>query len=70
MLLDMDNRAGVLEDVCLTLIYNFFLCELKNQGPLIIKCIPEDMHDANIFTKNGTSVVLNRHLQLYMGQDE
>ena len=49
---------------------NYFLPELKDQGLLVIKHIPHDDNDANIFTKNVTSAIFNRHIPLYLGYNE
>ena len=37
---------------------------------MIIKYIPRDKNDADIFTKNVTSAVFNCHMPLYVGHDE
>ena len=52
-------------DVC-----NYFLCELKDQGTLVIKHIPDDTNDADVFTKKVTSTIFNCHIPLYVGYDE
>ncbi len=52
-------------DVC-----NYFLRKLKDQGTLVIRHIPIDKNDVNIFTKNVTSAVFNQHIPLYIGCDE
>ena len=52
-------------DVC-----NYFLQELKDQGLLIIRYIPRDSNDVDIFTKIVTSVVFNHHIPLYIGPNE
>ena len=46
-------------DVC-----NYFLRKLKDQGLLVIKHILGDKNDADIFTKNVTSAIFNRHIPL------
>ena len=43
-------------------VRNYFLQELKDQGMLVIKHIPGDSNDANIFTKNVMSAIFNRHI--------
>jgi hypothetical protein len=75
MLLEMDNSealdimyswsvGGHMHhiDVC-----NYILCKLKDQGVLIIKYIPGDKNDADIFIKNLKSVVFNSHVPPYVG---
>ena len=52
-------------DVCA-----YFLHELKDRWLLVIRHIAGDDNEADIFTKNVTSAVFNRHIQLYMGLDE
>ena len=51
-------------------VRNYFLCELKDQGLLVIGHIAGESNNANIFTKNVTSAVLNRHIPLYVGDDQ
>jgi len=48
-------------------IRNSFLRELKDQGMLVIKHIPGDSNDANIFTKNVMSAIFNRHIPSQWG---
>ena len=70
MVLEMDNSGTV--DIANSWsmggrmhhvdVRNYFLCELKDQGLLVIKDIAGEINDANIFTKNVTSAVLNRHI--------
>ena len=51
-------------------VQNYFLRELKDQSLLVIKHIPGESNDANIFTKNATLEMFNCHITLYMGRDE
>ena len=51
-------------------VRNHFLRELKEQGLLVVKFVPEDLNDADIFTKNTTTATFERHIPLYVGQDE
>jgi hypothetical protein len=51
-------------------IRKYFLQELNDQGLLVIKHIPGERNDDDIFMKNVTSVIFNRHIPLYMGNDE
>lgn len=46
---------------------NCFLCELKDQGLLTIKHIPGDTNEADIFSKNMTSVIFNYYMLLNVG---
>jgi hypothetical protein len=48
----------------------FFLRELKEQGLLVIGHMPGDVNDADIFTKNVTASIIEKHLPLYVGNDE
>ena len=48
----------------------FFLRELKDQGLLVIRHISGESNDADIFTKNVTSAIFDRHIPLYVGHDE
>jgi hypothetical protein len=43
---------------------------LKEQGLLVIKNVPGEQNDADIFTKNVTASIFERHLPLYVGMDE
>ena len=49
---------------------NYFLQELKDQGLLIIQHVPGDSNGIDIFMKNVTSAVFNRHVPPYVGLDE
>ena len=51
-------------------VRNYFLRELKDQGLLVIRHITGESNHADIFTKNVTSAVFNRHVPLYMGNDK
>jgi hypothetical protein len=50
----------------------FLLRELKEQGLLVIRHVPGDQNDADIFIKNVTAAVFEKHLPLplYVGIDE
>jgi hypothetical protein len=52
-------------DVC-----NCFLQEHKDEGLLVIKHIAGEKNDADIFTKNMTSAVFDRHVPMYVETDE
>ena len=51
-------------------VRNYFLRELKDQGLLVIRHDSGESNDADIFTKNVTSTIFDRHLPLYVGHDE
>ena len=51
-------------------VRNYFLCELKDQGLLVIRHIASESNDADIVTKNVMSALFNRHIPLYVGEDE
>ena len=78
MILEMDNTGAV--DIANSWsvggrtrhvdVRNYFLRELKDQGLLVIKHIAGDKNDADIYTKNVTSAIFNRHVPLYIGTDE
>ena len=78
MLLEMDNSGAV--DIANSWsvggrtrhvdVRNYFLRELKDQGLLVIKHIAGEENDADIFTKNVTSAMFNKHVPLYVGTDE
>jgi len=78
MVLEMDNSGAV--DIanswsvgsrtCHVDVRNYFLHELKDKGLLVIRHIAGESNDADIFTKNVTSAIFDRHVSLYVGQDE
>ena len=80
MVLEMDNKGAV--DLANNWsvggrtrhmdVRNFFLRELKDQSPslLIVKHVPGDENDADIFTKNTTAAVFERHIPKFVGHDE
>ena len=51
-------------------VHNCFLHWLKDQGLLVIRYIAGKMNDTDNLTKNMTSAVFNKHVQLYVWQDE
>jgi esterase/lipase len=51
-------------------VRNYFLRELKYQGLLVIRHITGESKDADIFTKNVMSAEFDRHVPLYVGNDE
>ena len=48
----------------------FFLRELKDEGLLVIKHMPGEDNDADIFTKNVTAPILNKHESKFVSIDE
>ena len=48
-------------------VHNYFLRKLKDQGLLVIKYIPGNENNVNIFKKNVTSAIFNCHIPLYVG---
>ena len=78
MVLEMDNRGAV--DLANNWsvggrtrhidVKNYFLRELKDQGILVVKHVAGDSNDADIFTKNTTTGVFERHLPKFVGEDE
>ena len=78
MVLEMDNSGAV--DIANSWsvggrtrhvdVQNYFLRELKDQGLLVIRHIAGESNDADIFTKNVTSAIFDRHVPLYVGPDE
>lgn len=78
MVLEMDNKGAV------DLVNNwsvggrtrhmdvrmYFLRELKSEGLVVVKHVPGDDNDADIFTKNTASSVFNKHVRKYVGDDE
>ena len=78
MLLEMDNKGAV--DLANNWsvggrtrhvdVRNHFLRELKDDGILIIRHVDGASNDSDIFTKNTDSATFNRHIPLYVGNDE
>ena len=78
MVLEMDNKGAV--DLANNWsvggrtrhvdVRNYFLRELKEQGLLVIKHVPGELNNADIFTRNVSGPTFNRHIPLYMGMDE
>jgi hypothetical protein len=56
--------------MCHVDVRNYFLQELKDQGLLVIKHIAGEKNDTDIFTKNMTLAVFDRHVPMYVGTDE
>eukprot|EP01082_Thalassiosira_pseudonana_P000277 g29.t1 g29 contig1:64548-67487(+) len=48
----------------------YYLRELKEEGLLVIKHIPGENNDADIFTKNTDARTFERHIPSFVGKDE
>ena len=78
MMLEMDNSGTVHIGNSWSMrgrthhvdVHNYFLCKLKDQGLLVIRHIAGELNDADIFPKNVMSAVLNRHIPLYVADDQ
>jgi hypothetical protein len=78
MILEMDNKGAV--DLANNWsvggrtrhvdVRNHFLRELKDLGLLVVKFVPGDENDADIFTKNTSAAVFERHIPKFIGVDE
>ena len=72
MLLEMDNKGAV--DLannwsvggCIRHVdvRNFFLRELKDEGLLVIEYVSGNENDVDIFTKNTSAPVFNKHVSI------
>ena len=51
-------------------VRNHFLHELKEEGLIIVKHVPGDVNEADIFTKNTAVSVFNRHMPKFVGVDK
>ena len=51
-------------------IQNYFLQELKDNGMLVIRHVPGVDNDADIFTKNTTEAIFEKHIRRFVGDDE
>jgi hypothetical protein len=51
-------------------MWMYFLRELKDDSLLVIRHISGDNNDANIFTKDTTAAVFNKHIVKFVGNDE
>ena len=78
MLLEMDNKGAV--DLANNWsvggrtrhadVRNYFLRDLKDEGILVIRHVPGDDNDADIFTKNATAAIHEKHIPKFFGVDE
>ena len=51
-------------------VRNYFLRELKDQGIIVIRHVPGDENEADIFTKNTSGPVYEKHIRKFVGDDE
>ena len=51
-------------------VRQMFLCQLKEDGILIVKWIPGPTNDADLRTKNRVALDFETHVVVYMGKDE
>jgi hypothetical protein len=78
MVLEMDNKGAV--DLANNWsvggrtrhvdVRNFYLREMKDEGLLLIRHVPGDDNDADIFTKNTAYATFNKHVKKFVGDDE
>jgi hypothetical protein len=78
MLLEIDNKGAV--DLANNWsvggrtrhvdVRNHFLRELKDEGLIVVKHVPGDENEADIFTKNTTATVFNKHIPNFVGIDK
>ena len=78
MILEMDNKGGV--DLANNYsvggrtrhveVRQYFLRELKDQGLLVIRHLPGNDNDADIFTKNTAGPVFLKHIRHFVGEDK
>ena len=78
MVLEMDNKGAVNLANSWSVggrtghvdVRMYFLRELKDDGLLVIRHISGDDNDTDIFTKNTTAAVFNKHVVKFVGNDE
>jgi hypothetical protein len=78
MVLEMDNKGAV--DLANSLsvggrtrhveVRNHYLREMKDVGMIVIKHIPGDDNEADIFTKNTSTATFCKHVVQFVGHDE
>jgi len=51
-------------------VRNYFLRELKDEGVLIIKYVAGEDNEADIFTKNTSGPVFEKHIRKFVWDDE
>jgi hypothetical protein len=69
--IDLANSWSVDGHTCHVDVRMYFLRELlKDDGLLVIRHISGDNNDADIFTKNTTTAVFNKHIVKFVGNDK
>ena len=51
-------------------VRNHFLRELKDEGLIVVKWIPGEENEADIFTKNTAAPIFERHIPKLVGDDK
>ncbi len=51
-------------------MHNYFLCELKDKGIIAVKHVSGDKNEVDIFTKNTSRPVYEKHICKFVGDDE
>ena len=51
-------------------VRNHFLRDLKDEGLLIVRHVPGEENNTDIFTKNVTRPIFQRHLSTFVGTDK
>jgi hypothetical protein len=51
-------------------VRNYFMRELKDEGLIVVKHVPGDKNEADIFTKNTAAPVFNKHIPKFVGIDK
>ena len=51
-------------------LWNHFLRELTDEGLIVVKHVPGGENEADIFTKNTTAPVFNKHIPKFVGIDK
>ena len=77
MVLEMDNKGAVQLANNWNVggrtrhvdVRNHFLQELKDLGIIEVRHVPGDENDADIFTKNITRAIFEKHLPKFVGKD-
>lgn len=49
---------------------NHYLRDLKDQGLLLVRHVPEDENETDIFTKNTATQMFEKHIKKFVGEDE
>ena len=78
MMLEMDNKGAVDLVNNWSLggrtwhadVRNYFLRELKDEGVLIIKHVASEDNEVDMFTKNTSGPVFEKHIRKFVGYDK